>query len=123
MPSSSPTSKFVQFGVFELDLQRGELRRNGARVRLQEQPLKVLQLLLENPGQIVNREQLRSRIWPANTYVEFDQGLYSAVARLRDALGDSSEGPRFVETVARRGYRFIAPIHESPRPETTEAPA
>jgi Tol biopolymer transport system component/DNA-binding winged helix-turn-helix (wHTH) protein len=110
MPPSSPSSKFAQFGVFELDLQRGELRRQGARVRLQEQPLKVLQLLLETPGQIVNREQLRTRIWPANTYVEFDQGLYSAVARLRDALGDSSESPRFVETVARRGYRFIAPV-------------
>jgi len=119
MPSSSPSSKFAQFGVFELDLQRGELRRQGARVKLQEQPLKVLQLLLENPGQIVNREQLRSRIWPANTYVEFDQGVYSAIARLRDALGDSSESPRFVETVARRGYRFIAPVTiESPLPDT-----
>src|SRR5260370_6190525 len=96
-------SKLVQFGVFELDLQRAELRKQGVKVKLQEQPLKVLQLLLENPGQIVGREQIRIRIWPANTFVEFDQGLYSAMARLRDTLGDSSDSPRFIETVARRG--------------------
>ena len=93
----------VHFGAFELDLQRAELRKQGVKVKLQEQPLKVLQLLLENPGQIVGREQIRIRIWPANTFVEFDQGLYSAMARLRDTLGDSSDSPRFIETVARRG--------------------
>ena len=107
-PLSSPDR--VQFGVFELDLQKAELRRQGVRVKLQEQSLKVLQVLLVHPGQIVSREQLRTHIWPVNTFVEFDQGLYSAVARLRDALGDSSESPRFIETVARRGYRFIAPV-------------
>lgn len=106
----------VQFGVFELDLQRAELRKQGVKVKLQDQPLKVLQVLLENPGQIVSREELRQRIWPANTFVEFDQGLYSAMARLRDALGDSSDSPRFIETVARKGYRFIAPIVELPEP-------
>jgi len=100
----------VQFGVFELDLQHAELRRQGVKVKLQEQPLKVLQVLLEHPGQIVSREDLRQRVWPANTFVEFDQGLYSAMARLRDALGDSSDSPRFIETIARRGYRFIAPV-------------
>ena len=100
----------MQFGVFELDLQRAELRKQGVKIKLQEQPFKVLQLLLEDPGQIISREQLRTYIWPANTFVEFDQGLYSAMARLRDALGDSSESPRFIETVARRGYRFIAPV-------------
>ncbi|HKW16567.1 MAG TPA: winged helix-turn-helix domain-containing protein [Terriglobales bacterium] len=122
MTLSAPTSKLVQFGVFELDLLSGELRKQGVRVKLQEQPLKVLQLLLESPGQIINREQLRSRIWPVNTYVEFDQGLYSAVARLRDALGDSSESPRFIETVARRGYRFIAPVTMAPSaPDTPTA--
>lgn len=110
MPAPAPTSKLAQFGVFELDLLSGELRKQGVKVRLQDQSLKVLQLLLENPSQIVSREQLRRRIWPANTYVEFDQGLYSAIARLRDTLGDSSESPRFIETVARRGYRFIAPV-------------
>jgi TolB-like protein/DNA-binding winged helix-turn-helix (wHTH) protein/Tfp pilus assembly protein PilF len=110
MSVPASTSKIVQFGVFELDLQRAELRKQGVKVKLQEQPLKVLQLLLENSGQVVSREQIRTRIWPANTFVEFDQGLYSAMARLRDALGDSSESPRFIETVARRGYRFIAPV-------------
>src|SRR5499425_2924849 len=110
MPAPVSTSKLVRFGVFELDLQRAELRKNNVRVKLQEQPLKVLQALLENPGQIVSREDLRRRVWPANTFVEFDQGLYSAMARLRDALGDSSDSPRFIETLARRGYRFIAPI-------------
>jgi len=109
MPVPASSTDRVQFGVFELDLQRAELRKHGAKVKLQEQPLKILQLLLENPGQIVSREQLRSGIWPAKTFVEFDQGLYSAMARLRDALGDSSDNPRFIETVARRGYRFIAP--------------
>lgn len=110
MAAATPTPKLVRFGLFELNLQRAELRKQGVKVKLQEQPLKILQLLLENPGQIVSREQLRAHIWPANTFVEFDQGLYSATARLRDALGDSSESPRFIETVARRGYRFIAPV-------------
>jgi len=104
----------VQFGVFDLDLQRAELRKNGVKVKLQEQPLRVLQVLLEKPGQIVSREDLHQNVWPANTFVEFDQGLYSAMARLRDALGDSSESPRFIETIARRGYRFIAPVMISP---------
>ncbi len=102
--------KILQFGVFELDLQRGELRKDGIKVKLQDQPLKVLQFLLENPGQIVTREQLRAHVWPADTFVEFDQGLYSAMARLRDTLGDASENPRFIQTVARRGYKFIAPV-------------
>jgi Tol biopolymer transport system component/DNA-binding winged helix-turn-helix (wHTH) protein len=110
MPAQETSPKVVQFGVFELDLQRAELRKRGVKVKLQEQPLKVLQLLLENSGQVISREQLRTHIWPANTFVEFDQGLYSAMARLRDALGDSSESPRFIETVARRGYRFVAPV-------------
>jgi len=100
----------VQFGVFELDLQHAALRKQGVKVKLQEQPLKILQLFLENPGEIVTREELRKHIWPGNTFVEFDKGLYSAVARLRDTLGDNSESPRFIETVARRGYRFIAPV-------------
>jgi len=110
MPAPASSTHKVQFGVFELDLQRAELRKQGVKVKLQEQPLRVLQLLLQNHGQIVTREELRAHIWSANTFVEFDQGLYSAMARLRDALGDSSESPRFIETVARRGYRFIAPV-------------
>src|SRR5215831_7481787 len=110
MPMPASSTDRVQFGVFELDLQNAALRKGGVKVKLQEQPLKILQILLENPGQIVGREELQKRVWPANTFVEFDQGLYSAMARLRDALGDSSDNPRFVETVARRGYRFIAPV-------------
>ena len=110
MPASTSSMERVQFGVFELDLQNAELRKLGVRVKLQEQPLKILQTLLENPGRTVTREELRGRIWPANTFVEFDQGLYNAMARLRDVLGDSSENPRFIQTVTRRGYKFIAPV-------------
>ena len=110
MPAPASTSEVLQFGVFELDLRKAELRRQGVKVKLQEQPLKVLQLLLEKRGEIVTREQLRTHIWSDNTFVEFDHGLYSAMARLREALGDSAESPRFIETVARRGYRFIAPV-------------
>ncbi len=110
MPPSASSSKIVRFGVFELDLQNAELRKHGLKVKLQEQPLTVLQVLLEHPGQIVSRDELRRRVWPANTFVEFNQGLYSAMARLRDVLGDSAENPRFIETVAKRGYRFIASV-------------
>src|SRR5262250_3348620 len=117
MPAPASSTDRVQFGVFELDLRRAELRKRGIKVKLQEQPLKVLQVLLENPGQIVSREELRSRVWAANTFVEFDQGLYSAMARLRDALGDSSDNPRFIETVARRGYRFIARVNAIGAPQ------
>lgn len=102
----------VSFGSFEADLGTGELRRNGLKVRLQEQPFQVLTMLLEKPGQIVSREELRNRLWPADTFVDFDHGLNAAVKRLRDALGDSADNPRFVETLARRGYRFIATIAE-----------
>src|SRR5262250_3922204 len=102
--------KIVRVGIFQLDLLQAELRKQGVKVKLQEQPLKVLQLLLETPGQVVSRKQLRTHVWPADTFVEFDNGLYSAMARLRDVLGDASDSPRFIETVARRGYRFIAPI-------------
>ena len=110
MASSITSPKHVKFGVFELDVQDAELRKSGVKVKLQEQPLKILQTLLEKHGEIVTREELRGRIWPANTFVEFDQGLYNAMARLRDALGDASENPRFIQTVARRGYKFIAPV-------------
>lgn len=99
-----------RFGVFELDLHAGELRRSGMKVKLQEQPFQVLALLLEKPGDVVTREDLRNRLWPADTFVDFDHSLNAAIKRLRDALGDSAENPRFVETVARRGYRFLAPV-------------
>jgi Tol biopolymer transport system component/DNA-binding winged helix-turn-helix (wHTH) protein len=103
-----------RFGVFELDLSAGELRRNGIKVKLQEQPFQVLTELLDRPGQIVSREELRNRLWPADTYVDFDHSLNAAIRRLRDALGDSAENPTFVETVARRGYRFLAPVSIGP---------
>jgi TolB-like protein/DNA-binding winged helix-turn-helix (wHTH) protein/Tfp pilus assembly protein PilF len=110
MSAQHTSPKLIQFGVFELDLLRGELRKKGVKVKLQDQPFKVLRLLLENRGEVVSRDHLREHIWPANTFVEFDQGLYSAIARLRDTLGDTSDSPRFIETVARRGYRFIAGV-------------
>lgn len=99
-----------RFGVFELDLRAGELRRSGLRIKLQEQPFQVLALLLEKPGEIVTRDDLRNRLWPADTFVDFDHSLNAAIKRLRDALGDSADNPTFVETVARRGYRFLAPV-------------
>src|SRR5215831_17786071 len=122
MPVQDTSPKLVQFGVFELDLQQGELRKQGVKVKLQDQPLKILQLLLETPREIVSRDQLRSRIWSADTFVEFDKGLYSAMARLRDALGDTSDSPRFIETVPKRGYRFIAPVIAIPAETIPVAP-
>ncbi len=89
----------------------GELRKNGARLRLQEQPFQVLVVLLENAGQVVTRDDLRQKIWPADTFVDFDHSLNTAVNKIREALGDSASSPRFVETLARRGYRFIAPVN------------
>jgi len=112
--NGSDMSSTRRFGVFELDLRAGELRRNGSKVKLQEQPFQVLAELLERPGQVVTREELRNRLWPADTYVDFDHGLNAAIRRLRDALGDSAENPTFVETVARRGYRFLAPVSAAP---------
>jgi Tol biopolymer transport system component/DNA-binding winged helix-turn-helix (wHTH) protein len=111
----------VRFGSFEADLRAGELRRNGSKVRLQEQPFQILTMLLEDPGEIVTREDLRKRLWPADTFVDFDHGLNAAVKRLRDALGDSAENPRFVETLARRGYRFVAPVSAKPNGASADA--
>jgi TolB-like protein/DNA-binding winged helix-turn-helix (wHTH) protein/Tfp pilus assembly protein PilF len=98
------------FGAFELDLRAGELRKHGLRVRLQEQPFRVLAMLLEHPGEVVIREELQKKLWPADTFVDFDHGLNKAINKIREALGDSAESPRFVETVARRGYRFLAEV-------------
>lgn len=103
-----------RFGVFAVDLRAGEVHRNGIKVKLQEQPFQVLAALLERPCEVVTREELRSRLWPADTYVDFDHSLNAAIRRLRDALGDSAENPTFVETVARRGYRFLAPVSQIP---------
>jgi TolB-like protein/DNA-binding winged helix-turn-helix (wHTH) protein/Tfp pilus assembly protein PilF len=107
----------IRFGPFELDLRAGELRKHGLKTRLQQQPFRVLALLLDRPGKVVSREELRQAIWPADTFVDFDEGLDATIYKLRNTLGDSSENPRFVETLPRRGYRFIAPVEEI-RPKT-----
>src|ERR1700685_760359 len=101
--------RHFKFGVFEADLRTGELTRLGKRVRLQEQPFQLLTMLLEKPGELVIREELRERLWP-KTIVDFDHGLNKAISKVRDALGDSAENPRFIETVASRGYRFLADV-------------
>jgi len=116
-PSSA--ARIFWFGAFELDRRSGELRKNGLRVGLQDQPLQVLSMLLERLGELVTREELRERLWPANTFVDFEHGLNVAVKRLRDVLGDSAEAPRFVETVPRRGYRFVAAVSSSGSLEDT----
>jgi len=103
-------TEVVRFGVFEVDPRAGELRRNGIKVKIQEQPYQVLALLLERPGEVITREELKRRLWPADTFVDFDHSLNAAIKRLRDALRDSADNPRFVETLARRGYRFLAPV-------------
>jgi TolB-like protein/DNA-binding winged helix-turn-helix (wHTH) protein/Tfp pilus assembly protein PilF len=100
----------LRFGVFELDLRAGELRKHGLRVRLQEQPFQLLVTLIEHSGEVVTREELQNKLWPADTFVDFDHGLNKAVSKIREALGDSAESPHFVETVARRGYRFLAEV-------------
>jgi TolB-like protein/Flp pilus assembly protein TadD len=110
MEEFHPARGAVRFGVFEADLHAGELRKQGVKIKLQKQPFQILQMLLECPGEIVTRENLHKRIWPPNTFVDFDQGLHSAVKRLREALSDSAENPRFVETIPGHGYRFIADI-------------
>ena len=107
--------RLLKFGVFELDLRSGELRKSGARVSLQQQPLQLLSALLERPAELVTRDELRKRLWPDDTFVDFDHGVSAAVKRLRQALGDSADSPRFVETVPRRGYRFIAPVNRHRR--------
>lgn len=104
----------IRFGAFEVDFLAGELRKTGVRVKLQDQPLQILRILLEKPGGIVTREEMRKRIWPAETFVEFDHGVYTAITKLREALGDSSDNPRFIETLPRRGYRFIASVEPIP---------
>jgi TolB-like protein/DNA-binding winged helix-turn-helix (wHTH) protein/Flp pilus assembly protein TadD len=113
----------LRFGAFELDRRAGELSKQGGRIRLQEQPLRVLAMLLEHPGEVVTREELQKTLWPADTFVNFDHGLNKAINKLRDALGDSAESPRFVETVARRGYRFVAEVKRAEPPSVGELAA
>ena len=121
MQAPSPPSDIVDFGIFQLDLKARELHKAGVKVKLQEQPFRVLALLVDRAGQVVTREELRQRVWPTDAYVAFDQGLNNAIKKVRDALGDSADSPRFIETLARHGYRFVAPIGAVPqRPSEPE---
>jgi Tol biopolymer transport system component/DNA-binding winged helix-turn-helix (wHTH) protein len=117
--STNSSSPIIRFSTFEVNLHTGELRQRGQKVKLQEQPFQVLAALLERPGELVTREELRSKLWPADTFVDFDHSLNAAIRRLRDALGDSAERPIFVETVARRGYRFSGNVGTPPAIPTT----
>ena len=110
----------TSFGVFEIHWRSGELRKGGVRVRLAAQPFQVLIVLLDRPGQVVTREELQRHVWPADTFVDFDRGLNKAVNRLREALGDTADSPRFIETIPKRGYRFIAPVQQH---DASSAPA
>jgi TolB-like protein/DNA-binding winged helix-turn-helix (wHTH) protein/tetratricopeptide (TPR) repeat protein len=110
VPEAAPSRQIVRFGVFELDLRAGELRKQGLKIRLQEKPFQVLALLLEHPGEVVTREELRQQLWAGDTFVDFDHGINTAIRKLREALGDSAESPRFIETLPRHGYRFIATV-------------
>src|ERR1700728_1481534 len=105
-------SRTIRFGAFEADLHSGEVRKSGNRIKLQDQPFKVLQILLERPGELVTRDELQSRIWPDASFGDFDHAVNIAVGKLRAALGDSAENPSFIETVPRRGYRFVAMLDE-----------
>ena len=117
MPIPAPSSRAVRFGSFEADLSSGELRKHGSRVKLQDQPFQVLAMLLERSGEVLTREELRQKLWPTDTFVDFDHGLNNAINRLRDALNDSAEAPRFIETLPKRGYRFISQVESKVIPD------
>ena len=110
MGDDQPLREVARFGVFELDLRAGELRKQGMRVRLQEQPFLVLAQLVKRPGELLSREELQKELWPGESFGDFEHGLNKAVNKIREALGDSAESPRFVETIARRGYRFLPEV-------------
>ncbi|PYQ38328.1 MAG: hypothetical protein DMG99_19135 [Acidobacteria bacterium] len=121
MPAPQNSSRVLRFGVFEADLRAGELRKSGIKLRLTGQPFQVLAMLLERAGEVVTREELQQKLWAADTFVDFDHSLNTAINRVREVLGDSASSPRYVETLARRGYRFIAPIQSEspPAPDVT----
>jgi cholera toxin transcriptional activator len=107
---AAPVRKVFRFGAFEADSATGELRKSGVRLRLQDQPFQVLLILLEHPGEVIAREELQQKLWPADTFVDFDHSLNTIINRLREVLGDSASNPRFIETLAKRGYRFLVPV-------------
>jgi DNA-binding winged helix-turn-helix (wHTH) protein len=117
----SEYANVIRFGVFDVDLRSGELRKSGSKISLQEQPFKVLTALLEHPGEVITRDELRGFIWREESFGDFDHALNVAIAKLRNALGDSAEVPRYVETLRHRGYRFIFPLVESRGPEVRSA--
>jgi DNA-binding winged helix-turn-helix (wHTH) protein/Tol biopolymer transport system component len=117
----SPAQDMVRFGLFELDLRTTQLTKNGMKIRLPQQPLQLLSVLIESPGEIVTRERLRQRLWPSDVFIDFDHGLNKSIQKLRDALGDSADSPRYIETIPRVGYRFIAPIRNGIRSLEPEA--
>ena len=117
----SPAEDVIRFGLFELDLKAGQLSRHGTKLRLPQQPLQLLAVLLERPGEIVTRDELRQRLWSSDVFVDFDHGLNKSIQKLRDALGDSATSPRYIETIPRVGYRFISPVRNGARPLEPEA--
>ena len=110
MPQPATTNVRFRVGEFEVDLRSGELRRNGDKVKLQERPFQILAALLERPGEMVTREEIQRKLWPNDTFVDFEHSINTAVKKLREALGDDAENPRFIVTLPRRGYRLIAPV-------------
>src|SRR5438128_10666773 len=120
MNGAPKDERLVRFSVFELDLDSGELFREGRKLKLQGQPFELLVALLERPGAVLTREELRQRVWPSDTAGDFDHGLNRAINKVREALGDSADSPRFIETLPRRGYRFIGPIQQE---RTVESPS
>src|SRR5271155_3296999 len=117
-----PPPSTYRFGPFLADLRTGELRKNGLRLRLQDQPFQVLTTLLECPGELVTREELQKKLWPQDTFVDFDHGLNTAINKIRETLGDSAGDPKYVETLPKRGYRFIAPVESIPQESSSESP-
>src|SRR5258708_2119127 len=115
MSAHASSERILRFDNFELDTRAGELRKHGIKLRLQGQPLQVLAMLLQRAGDLVTREELRAEIWPVDTFVDFDHSLHNAIARIRETLGDSAEMPRYIETLPRRGYRFIEPVDDVKR--------
>src|SRR5262245_8882941 len=122
MLETSEHPRLARFGLYEVDLRTGELRKQGLKIRLQEKPFQILSILLERRGDVVTRKELRERLWPEDTFVDFDNSLNTAMSKLREALGESAGSPRYVETLTRRGYRFIAPVElQEPEAEATKA--
>src|SRR4051812_1531810 len=121
--AATNTDRTVRFSHFAVNFASGELRKHGLRLKIAGQPIAILELLLDAPGELVTREQIRQRLWPADTFVDFEHGLNAAVNKLREALGDSADAPKFIETVPRRGYRFIGEIQSEPPAKPTPEPS